>query len=62
MMTMQPVIGNVVLKIGSTGLHCEGCMNRIRSKLFKIKGTLLITLHAVAGLVVVYLSKSDASS
>lgn len=35
---MQPVIATVVLKIGSTGLHCEGCMNRIRSKLFKIKG------------------------
>ncbi|XP_039791941.1 heavy metal-associated isoprenylated plant protein 3-like [Panicum virgatum] len=33
-----PVVGTVVLKIGSTGLHCEGCMNRIRSKLFKIKG------------------------
>ena len=49
MMTMQPLVGTVVLKIGSTGLHCEGCMNRIRSKLFKIKGTL------------VYLSKSDAS-
>jgi hypothetical protein len=38
-MTMQPVVGTVVLKIGSTGLHCEGCMNRIRSKLFKIRGT-----------------------
>jgi copper chaperone CopZ len=38
-MMMQPVIGTVVLKIGSTGLHCEGCMNRIRHKLFKIKGT-----------------------
>ncbi|XP_022679438.1 heavy metal-associated isoprenylated plant protein 3-like [Setaria italica] len=35
---MQPVIGTVVLRIGSTGLHCEGCMNRIRHKLFKIKG------------------------
>ncbi|CAL5056487.1 unnamed protein product [Urochloa decumbens] len=33
-----PVIGTVVLKIGSTGLHCQGCMNRIRHKLFKIKG------------------------
>ncbi|RLM81024.1 uncharacterized protein C2845_PM12G31050 [Panicum miliaceum] len=33
-----PVVGTVVLKIGSTGLHCEGCMNRIRSKLFKIRG------------------------
>jgi copper chaperone CopZ len=38
-MTMQPVVATVVLKIGSTGLHCDGCMNRIRSKLFKIKGT-----------------------
>lgn len=38
-MTMQPVVSTVVLKIGSTGLHCDGCMNRIRSKLFKIKGT-----------------------
>jgi len=37
-MTMQPVVATVVLKIGSTGLHCDGCMNRIRSKLFKIKG------------------------
>ncbi|OQU85956.1 hypothetical protein SORBI_3004G346500 [Sorghum bicolor] len=33
-----PVVATVVLKIGSTGLHCDGCMNRIRSKLFKIKG------------------------
>ncbi|KAL6911254.1 hypothetical protein ACP4OV_000059 [Aristida adscensionis] len=33
-----PVVGTVVLKIGSFGLHCDGCMNRIRSKLFKIKG------------------------
>ncbi|XP_062221339.1 heavy metal-associated isoprenylated plant protein 3-like [Phragmites australis] len=33
-----PVVGTVVLKIGSFGLHCDGCMNRIRTKLFKIKG------------------------
>uniref|UniRef100_A0ACD5WHL1 Uncharacterized protein n=1 Tax=Avena sativa TaxID=4498 RepID=A0ACD5WHL1_AVESA len=33
-----PVIVTVVLKIGSVGLHCDGCMRRIRSKLFKIKG------------------------
>ncbi|KAM0863032.1 hypothetical protein ACQ4PT_044864 [Festuca glaucescens] len=33
-----PVIVTVVLKIGSVGLHCDGCMHRIRSKLFKIKG------------------------
>jgi hypothetical protein len=38
-MTMQPVVATVVLKIGSTGLHCYGYMNRIRSKFFKIKGT-----------------------
>ena len=31
-MTMQPVVATMVLKIGSTGLHCDGCMNRIRSK------------------------------
>ncbi|WVZ73130.1 hypothetical protein U9M48_021475 [Paspalum notatum var. saurae] len=35
---MQPVVGTVVLKIGSTGLHCDGCMDRIRRKLYKIKG------------------------
>uniref|UniRef100_A0A8R7UXJ8 HMA domain-containing protein n=1 Tax=Triticum urartu TaxID=4572 RepID=A0A8R7UXJ8_TRIUA len=34
-----PVIVTVVLKIGSAGLHCDGCMHRIRCKLFKIKGT-----------------------
>ncbi|XP_044955337.1 heavy metal-associated isoprenylated plant protein 7-like [Hordeum vulgare subsp. vulgare] len=33
-----PVIVTVVLKIGSAGLHCDGCMHRIRCKLFKIKG------------------------
>ncbi|KAK1621055.1 hypothetical protein QYE76_026572 [Lolium multiflorum] len=33
-----PVIVTVVLKIGSVGLHCDGCMHKIRSKLFKIKG------------------------
>lgn len=33
-----PVVGTVVLKIGAMGLHCEGCMNRVRAKLFKIKG------------------------
>jgi hypothetical protein len=33
------VIVTVVLKIGSVGLHCDGCMHRIRCKLFKIKGT-----------------------
>ncbi|KQK01380.1 heavy metal-associated isoprenylated plant protein 3 [Brachypodium distachyon] len=33
-----PVIVTVVLKIGSMGLHCDGCMHRIRNKLFKIKG------------------------
>ncbi|CAM0943082.1 unnamed protein product [Alopecurus aequalis] len=33
-----PVIATVVLKIGSVGLHCDGCMRRIRCKLFKIKG------------------------
>uniref|UniRef100_A0ACD5ZA49 Uncharacterized protein n=1 Tax=Avena sativa TaxID=4498 RepID=A0ACD5ZA49_AVESA len=33
-----PVIVTVVLKIGSVGLHCDGCMRRIRCKLFKIKG------------------------
>lgn len=32
------MIVTVVLKIGSVGLHCDGCMRRIRSKLFKIKG------------------------
>lgn len=39
MATMQPVVATVVLRIGSTGLHCDGCMNRIRRKLYKIKGT-----------------------
>jgi hypothetical protein len=38
-MTMQPVAVTVVVKIGSTGLQCNGCMNRIRNKLFKIKST-----------------------
>ncbi|TVU27705.1 hypothetical protein EJB05_19202, partial [Eragrostis curvula] len=33
-----PVVGTVVLKIGAMGLHCDGCMNRVRTKLFKIKG------------------------
>jgi hypothetical protein len=46
---MQPVIGTVVLKIGSTGLHCEGCMNRIRHKLFKIKGTADCILKSLMG-------------
>jgi copper chaperone CopZ len=35
---MQPVPGTVVLKIGAVGLHCDGCMNRIRTKLFHIQG------------------------
>ncbi|NP_001143359.2 uncharacterized protein LOC100275983 precursor [Zea mays] len=38
MAIMQPVVATVVLRIGSTGLHCDGCMNRIRRKLYKIKG------------------------
>ncbi|KAF0935425.1 hypothetical protein E2562_032680, partial [Oryza meyeriana var. granulata] len=33
-----PVVGTVVLKIGAVGLHCDGCMNRIRTKLFHIQG------------------------
>uniref|UniRef100_A0A0E0CT52 HMA domain-containing protein n=1 Tax=Oryza meridionalis TaxID=40149 RepID=A0A0E0CT52_9ORYZ len=33
-----PVPGTVVLKIGAVGLHCDGCMNRIRTKLFHIQG------------------------
>jgi hypothetical protein len=36
------VIVTVVLKIGSVGLHCDGCMHKIRSKLFKIKGAHLL--------------------
>uniref|UniRef100_A0A804NWB6 HMA domain-containing protein n=1 Tax=Zea mays TaxID=4577 RepID=A0A804NWB6_MAIZE len=35
---VAPVVATVVLRIGSTGLHCDGCMNRIRRKLYKIKG------------------------
>jgi copper chaperone CopZ len=46
MAIMQPVVATVVLRIGSTGLHCDGCMNRIRRKLYKIKGTYVRrTLH-----------------
>ncbi|GJM87362.1 hypothetical protein PR202_ga03309 [Eleusine coracana subsp. coracana] len=33
-----PVVATVVLKIGGMGLHCEGCMKRVRAKLFNIKG------------------------
>uniref|UniRef100_J3LIE8 HMA domain-containing protein n=2 Tax=Oryza brachyantha TaxID=4533 RepID=J3LIE8_ORYBR len=35
---LMPVVGTVVLKIGAVGLHCDGCMDRIRSKLFHIDG------------------------
>ncbi|KAL5207499.1 hypothetical protein ABZP36_031934 [Zizania latifolia] len=35
---LVPVVGTVVLKIGAVGLHCDGCMDRIRTKLFNIKG------------------------
>ncbi|KAL5213077.1 hypothetical protein ABZP36_023924 [Zizania latifolia] len=35
---LVPVVGTVVLKIGAVGLHCDGCMDRIRAKLFNIKG------------------------
>jgi copper chaperone CopZ len=41
------VVGTVVLKIGSTGLHCDGCMKRVRAKLFKIKGTASFFLHLI---------------
>ncbi|KAK3155662.1 hypothetical protein QOZ80_2BG0206040 [Eleusine coracana subsp. coracana] len=39
-----PVVGTVVLKIGGMGLHCDGCMKRVRAKLFKIKGVEQVTM------------------
>uniref|UniRef100_A0A0D9VMQ8 HMA domain-containing protein n=1 Tax=Leersia perrieri TaxID=77586 RepID=A0A0D9VMQ8_9ORYZ len=40
-----PVVGTVVLKIGGVGLHCDGCMHRIRSKLFHIDGVEQVSME-----------------
>ncbi|XP_047080307.1 heavy metal-associated isoprenylated plant protein 3-like [Lolium rigidum] len=48
-----PVIVTVVLKIGSVGLHCDGCMHKIRSKLFKIKGVEQVRMDFPKNLVTV---------